>query len=98
MAAAFALTSADSDARTIQPVEGQVFIYFPAVSEASGLKFHIHAPFASTVARDSVRDDDGNDDLVAGIAEVVASELPLMRKAGSSRMDSWRHFRTTPTR
>ena len=29
-----------------------------------------------------MRDDDGNDDLVAGIAEVVASELPLMRKAG----------------
>jgi hypothetical protein len=40
--------------------EGQVSIYFPAEKETSKLKFHIHAPFASTVARDSVRDCDAN--------------------------------------
>ena len=82
VAAAFALHTAESGERTARPVDGQVFIYFPAVSETSGLKFHIHAPFASTVARDSVRDDDGNDELVAGIARVVAAELPQMRTAG----------------
>lgn len=65
----------------VQPVDGQVFIYFPAVKETSGLKFHIHAPFASTVARDSVRDDDGNDELIAGIADLVAAALPAMRDA-----------------
>ncbi|WP_181311187.1 sacsin N-terminal ATP-binding-like domain-containing protein [Nocardioides campestrisoli] len=82
VAAALALHTAESGERTVRPVEGQVFIYFPAVSETSGLKFHIHAPFASTVARDSVRDDRGNDELVAGIARVVAAELPRMRAAG----------------
>jgi hypothetical protein len=66
----------------VRPTDGQVFIYFPAVKETSGLKFHIHAPFASTVARDSVRDDDGNDQLVAGIARLVADALPTMRDEG----------------
>lgn len=92
-AAAFALepyASRQSDPRklkeprkyAVRPVDGQVFIYFPAVRETSGLKFHIHAPFGSTVARDSVRDDPGNDALVAGIADLIAAELPRMREAG----------------
>ena len=38
-----------------ETLKGKVFIYFPAVKEHSDLHFHIHAPFASTVARDSVR-------------------------------------------
>ncbi len=93
VAAAFALephASIQSEAKkpkepknyTVKPVHGQVFIYFPAVRETSGLKFHIHAPFGSTVARDSVRDDPGNDALVKGIAKLVADALPRMRKAG----------------
>ncbi|GAA1376639.1 sacsin N-terminal ATP-binding-like domain-containing protein [Catellatospora chokoriensis] len=67
---------------TVKPIRGQVFIYFPAVKETSGLKFHIHAPFASTVARDSVRDDPGNDTFVATIADLVTGALPRMRDAG----------------
>jgi len=67
---------------SIIPVDGQVFIYFPAVKEHSGLQFHIHAPFASTVARDSVRDDPGNDAIVAGIAKLIAGTLPQMGRAG----------------
>ncbi|GAA1213839.1 sacsin N-terminal ATP-binding-like domain-containing protein [Rhodoglobus aureus] len=66
----------------VAPIDGEVFIYFPAVRETSRLKFHIHAPFASTVARDSVRDDDGNDLLIAGIAKLIAAALPAMRDAG----------------
>ncbi|WP_104090849.1 sacsin N-terminal ATP-binding-like domain-containing protein [Cryobacterium sp. N19] len=67
---------------SIMPIAGQVFIYFPAVNETSGLKFHVHAPFASTVARDNVRDDPGNQSLVEGIANVIADALPSMRDAG----------------
>ncbi|SDD22698.1 hypothetical protein SAMN05216410_2991 [Sanguibacter gelidistatuariae] len=67
---------------SIRPTEGQVFIHFPAIKETSGLKFHVHAPFASTVARDSVRDDPGNDALVAGIADLLAAKLPEMRAEG----------------
>ena len=63
--------------RSIVPVDrGDVSIYFPAVKESSGLHFHIHAPFASTVARDSVRDDPGNVRLVGDIARLITDALP----------------------
>jgi hypothetical protein len=58
--------------------DGDVSIYFPAVKESSGLRFHIHAPFASTVARDSVRDDPSNVRLVGDIARLIAEALPGM--------------------
>lgn len=57
---------------------GDVSIYFPASREVSGLRFHIHAPFASTVARDSVRDDPGNLRLVSDIGALVVDELPRL--------------------
>lgn len=63
--------------RSIVPLdEGDVSIYFPAAKESSGLRFHIHAPFASTVARDSVQDDPGNVRLVGDIARLVTEALP----------------------
>ncbi|APE09312.1 sacsin N-terminal ATP-binding-like domain-containing protein [Rhodococcus pyridinivorans] len=87
VAAAFALephASKDAGPKnfSVKPTDGKVFIYFPAAKETSGLKFHIHAPFASTVARDSVRDDPNNDILVRGIATLVTAALPQMRDAG----------------
>jgi len=62
--------------------EAQTCIYFPAAKETSGLRFHIHAPFASTVARDSVRQSPENDELVDAIGCLVASELPALRDDG----------------
>ena len=87
VAAAFALESHASLEKevtdySIKPIDGQVFIFFPAINENSGLKFHVHAPFASTVARDSVREDPGNESLVQGVADLVARALPAMREAG----------------
>jgi hypothetical protein len=61
---------------------GEVSIYFPAVKEVSGLKFHMHARFASTVARDSVRDVPENDVLVAAIGHLIVDALPRLRDAG----------------
>ncbi|WP_271394203.1 sacsin N-terminal ATP-binding-like domain-containing protein [Neomicrococcus lactis] len=66
----------------IVPIDGKVFIYFPAVKETSGLKFHIHAPFASTVARDSVRDDADNEQLILGLSHLIANSIPKMSAAG----------------
>jgi hypothetical protein len=61
---------------TIEPLShGQVSIYFPAEKETSNLRFHIHAPFASTVARDSVRACNANDQLRDGIAELVVESI-----------------------
>lgn len=61
---------------------GQVSIYFPADKETSNLRFHLHAPFASTVARDSVRDCKANHELRDHIAELVVESLASIREQG----------------
>jgi len=61
---------------------GQVSIYFPADKETSNLRFHIHAPFASTVARDSVRDCEANNILRNHIANLVVESLATIRDQG----------------
>ena len=66
----------------VRPIHGETCIYFPAASEASGLRFHINAPFASTVARDSVRSAPENAQLVNAIGELIAESLPLLKKEG----------------
>ena len=62
--------------------QGQVCIYFPAVKETSKLRFHLHAPFASTVARDSVRDCSANDQLRDHLAELIAGSMHTIRDQG----------------
>lgn len=61
---------------------GQVSIYFPAEKETSSLRFHLHAPFASTVARDSVRDCKANHLLRDCIAELILESLIAIRDQG----------------
>ena len=45
-------------------------------------RFHIHAPFASTVARDSVQDCQANDELRDRIADLVAESMHSIRDQG----------------
>lgn len=67
----------------VEPLRaGQTCIYFPAAKESSGLRFHVHAPFASTVARDSVRDARENDGLFDAIGQLIARELPGLTEEG----------------
>ena len=61
---------------------GRVCIYFPAQKETSNLKFHLHAPFASTVARDSIQDTPGNNQLLAALATLAASSIEDIRDRG----------------
>ena len=71
----------------IVPVErGQVSIYFPADKETSNLRFHLHAPFASTVARDSVRDCEANLQLRDSLAELILESLFNIRDRGMLTM------------
>lgn len=66
--------------RKIYPEQdGQVSIFFPAEKETSNLRFHLHAPFASTVARDSVRDCKANQLLRDALAELAAESLIKIR-------------------
>ena len=66
--------------RSLEP--GRVSIYFPAEKETSNLRFHLHAPFASTVARDSVRDCSANDELRNHLADLLAESMTTIRDQG----------------
>ncbi len=68
--------------RVVPLSPGRVCIYFPADKETSNLRFHLHAPFASTVARDSVRDCPGNDQLLAALAALAAESMEDIRDRG----------------
>ena len=68
--------------RLVPLTPGRVCIYFPAEKETSNLRFHMHAPFASTVARDSVRDSPGNDQLLAALANLAAESMEDIRDRG----------------
>lgn len=90
IAVAFALEPAEEDTgrrkpgMRIVPVDrGQVFIFFPTDKEVSNLKFHLHAPFASTVARDSVRDCPPNHVLRDHLAELVVASMEKIKAMGA---------------
>ena len=83
IAIAFGMDKTKSGNWKIVPLNpGQVCIYFPAIKELSKLRFHIHAPFASTVARASVRDCPANDELRDHIADLVAESMHSIRDQG----------------
>ena len=87
VAVAFGLEETDgrgqkSRWRVVPLSPGRVCIYFPAEKETSNLRFHLHAPFASTVARDSVRDSLGNDQLLAALAALAAESMEDIRDRG----------------
>lgn len=61
---------------------GQVSIYFPADKETSGLRFHIHAPFSSTVARSDINDQPINKKLISLLAELFANSILEVKSLG----------------
>ena len=83
IAIAFGMDKPASGEWKIIPLNpGQVCIYFPAIKETSKLRFHLHAPFASTVARASVRECSANDDLRDHLAELIAESMHTIRDQG----------------
>ena len=83
IAVAFGMDKPESGEWKITPRNpGEVCIYFPAVKETSNLRFHLHAPFASTVARDSVRECPANDELRNHLAELIAESMHAIRDQG----------------
>ena len=63
----------------VLPINGAVSIFFPAEKETSNLKFHIHAPFASTVARDSIKNLKENNELRDLIAVLSCESLEYIK-------------------
>lgn len=73
-------TDGEKQYRIDADLKGNVCIFFPAVKENSHLRFHINAPFASTVARDSVRDCSENKQLIREIANLCVCSLFFLKE------------------
>ena len=83
IAVAFGMNESKGEALKIMPLNpSQVSIYFPLVDETSNLRFHLHAPFASTVARNSVRACPASDELRDHLAELVTESMHVIRDNG----------------
>ena len=83
IAVAFGMERDEKQKWKIKPLDkGQVCIYFPAEKETSNLRFHLHAPFASTVARASIRNCPANDELRDHLADLVAESMFAIRDQG----------------
>lgn len=68
---------------TIVPARpGTVAVYFPAAKEASGLRFHVHAPFVPELSRASVKETPANDPLFQQLAALAAESLQVIRDLG----------------
>ena len=64
-------------------IHGQLFIFFPAVKESTGLNFHINGPYASTIDRASIpHGHNDNKLLLEETATLLAESLPAIKDAG----------------
>lgn len=61
---------------------GETCVFFPAPKEQSDLKFHIHAPFAPTPSRESIKEIPENAELVSAIGKLIVGSLPMLRDEG----------------
>lgn len=68
--------------RIVPAAPGQVAVYFPAQKEASGLRFHLHAPFVPELSRASIKESPANQPLFQQLAALSATSLPQIRDLG----------------
>jgi hypothetical protein len=67
----------------IIPAEpGSVAVFFPAVKETSGLRFHIHGPFVPELSRASIKDTKANVPLFEQLAKLAAQSLHHIKELG----------------
>ena len=69
---------------SIKPIENsKLFVFFPANNEFTGLNFHIHAPFASTTTRESIKEGNPvNDFLFENFSIFVPEVLSSLVERG----------------
>jgi hypothetical protein len=65
--------------RVVPAAPGRVAVFFPAAKEASGLFFHLHAPFVPELSRASIKETPTNDPLFAQLAGLAAHSLHRIR-------------------
>lgn len=68
--------------RIVPSARGTVSVFFPAEKEASGLRFHLHAPFLPELSRASVKNTPANKPLFTQLAELTARSLHELKGLG----------------
>ena len=61
---------------------GIVAVSFPCAKEASGLRFHLHAPFVPELSRASVKEAAANDPLFEQLSKLTSSSLHKIKELG----------------
>ena len=70
---------------------GKVFAYFPCKKEDSKLCFHIHAPFALTVTRESLQEDNqANKKVIEEIGSLLCDSMQALKKEGFVNLDLYK--------
>jgi hypothetical protein len=59
---------------------GSVAVFFPAVKEASGLRFHLHGPFVPELSRASIKETKANIPLFEELAALSAQALHRIKE------------------
>jgi hypothetical protein len=75
------------------PTNGQTFMYLPLRNFQSGLKFHINAPFFTSVARDNIIECSHNRRVIKHLGHFI-NEIPIMLrdKGFIDNVNSYRVF------
>ncbi|MBI5102010.1 MAG: hypothetical protein HZB33_09290 [Nitrospirae bacterium] len=68
-------------------IDGQLSVFFPAEKETTKLQFHIHGPFASTIARDSIPYNSDNKKLINEVGTLLAESLYSIKELGLLTVD-----------
>lgn len=72
-----------ADQCKIIPAEpGSVAVFFPAVKETSGLRFHLHGPFVPELSRASIKETAANIPLFEQLARLAAQSLHRIQALG----------------
>jgi hypothetical protein len=72
-----------SEQMKIIPAEpGHVAVFFPAVNETSGLRFHLHGPFVPAMSRSSIKETEANTPLYEQISALAAQTLHRIKELG----------------
>lgn len=70
---------------------GKVFAYFPCKSEESKLCFHIHAPFALTVTRETLQEDNNaNKKVIEEIGSLICESMKTLKQEGFVNLDLYK--------
>jgi hypothetical protein len=73
--------------RIVSANPGRVAVFFPADKEASGLRFHLHAPFVPELSRASIKETLANEPLFVQLADLAAASLHSIRRLNLLTVD-----------